>query len=632
MTQIEYLTRSHQYPDFDRHLYPARDIAEGDLIPSIFKFLSRLGTDEELHVDGDPTTDPSSNGHSDDKPDLRAVAAPQTLFNRSGESSESFTDFASRFPAAAWKSFSLKYYLQHDEGVLPRIAGLEQRCNDMRGLLSNQHKYPRRPWRSDLRAILPGLLVIDCFSRQVVAADPSCPYVALSYVWGPARVGGEKEGFRTDLRSHRLPRTIRDAMNVVRVLGMKYLWVDRYCINSTEPGTKHHTINNMDTIYEAANLTIIAACGGSGEHGLPSVSRTMKALDEDTTPPWNGIVYSEFSNPHLRQFQNSTYSTRGWTFQEDLLSQRRLIFTNDRATLYYEEDRISESSGIFAHINEYTQRRLTYPSDLLKAFLGVFRAYKRLRPPVKHVWGVPFLLDRGGNISHPGDGLLWRATKTCSLRRIKGLPSWTWAGWGSWSTHDTADGDIVSRESQSGPYRWLLDNVDLRRETRDWEPSDISLEVEAGAQLTDVSDHFRADHRRPPSVEGEELAPVLYLTAWSTTVNVRVSLTRRVHSADKDLKAAEFIVDPTPESLHNGGLLVNGQWNCQWTAAIICWSAEKGDTRHIRTQSLLLDRVEDDIFRRVGVLETDWHRSDLEEHECIDALDRSFARKRFRIE
>lgn len=614
-------TRTHQTYNSDWRLEP-----------DLLKSLSRLGTEQGLQIDGDPTTVTSSYADSNDNPDLTAIAAPSTLFC----SSESITEFATNVPDNECKLISLQYYLQQDEGILPRFSGLDQRLTDTRGLLSSQHLCPRRPWDSDLRDILPGLLVIDCSSRQVVAADPSCPYVALSYVWGPG--GGGEKYFSTDLRGRHIPRTIRDALNVVRVLGMKYLWVDRYCINSSDQETKHHTINNMDAIYEAAYLTIIAASGSDDERGLPSVSNSMRALHEGSKTSWDGIVYSEFSGPHRRQFQKTTYSARGWTFQEDLLSQRRLIFTDNRATIYYEKKgRITESSGIFAHINEYSRRTLTYPSDMLKAFLGVLRAYERLKPPVKHIWGVPFLLDSGGSVGQPGDGLLWRTNRQCSLRRISGLPSWTWAGWDSWPTHYTADGCIASRKSELGPYRWLLDKEVLRRGSTDWEPSDISLEVEVAVKLVDVFDYFRADHRRASPAESEEPAPVLYLTSWSTTVNVcisrtEVSRTEGIHSLDKDLNAKWFAVDPTLESLHNGEPPVNGRWSYQWTAAIICWGARKDDATGLRTQALLLEQVGDDRFRRVGALETDWHKSDLDKNGHIDALGRSFARRGFRIE
>lgn len=620
------LARSHENALFDWHLATSHDTSNFSLESDLDRLLSRLGTNQESYIHEYLATNPSSDGDSEDETDLNAVTAPRTLF----QSSASIIDCTKRSSAQERRSLLLQYYLQHDEGVLPRLLGLDQPLNDTRGLLLNRHKYPRRPWRSDLRAILPGLQVIKCVSGQVVPAGPSCVYVALSYVWGPEEAGDEKHGFGTDLHGHHLPQTIRDAMNVVLVLGLDHLWVDRYCINNTEPATKHHMINNMDAIYEAAYLTIIAASGSDGKHGLPSVSRTLKALDEDATPPWDGIVYSEFSGPHLRQYQNSAYSTRGWTFQEDLLSQRRLIFTNDRATLYYGgEDRVRKAYGIFAHVNTYSLRSLSYPSDQLNAFLGVFRAYERLQPPVKHVLGLPFLLDRRAHMRQPGYGLLWRPNRSCSLSRVSGLPSWTWAGWNGWSA---AGEDAVLRSYQPGPYGWLVDQVDVRRRAWVWAPSDICLEILIGSQLTEISEHFRVDHSPPSSGKSEEPAPVLHLTAWSTTVSVCVSPRACVRSSDKDLNDAAFTIDPTPASLHRGEPLVNGHWHCQWTAAIICWAVKKAGAKTVRTQCLLLEREGEDVFRRVGILETDWYKSDLDENGRVSALDRNFTRTRFRME
>jgi hypothetical protein len=53
-------------------------------------------------------------------------------------------------------------------------------------------------------------------------------YVAVSYIWGK---GGVESSFLVNtLVWKSLPQTIRDTMAVVRKLGYRYLWVDRYCI------------------------------------------------------------------------------------------------------------------------------------------------------------------------------------------------------------------------------------------------------------------------------------------------------------------------------------------------------------------------------------------------------------------
>jgi hypothetical protein len=65
--------------------------------------------------------------------------------------------------------------------------------------------------------------VIDVVKRALVVAPPRCRYIAISYVWGK-RESGEQPIY--SLTSGRLPRTLEDAITVVKELGERYLWVD----------------------------------------------------------------------------------------------------------------------------------------------------------------------------------------------------------------------------------------------------------------------------------------------------------------------------------------------------------------------------------------------------------------------
>lgn len=542
------------------------------------------------------------------------------------------TDPEKEFPAELWRAISLEYLMNNYESSLQLSANVNLSLHDLRELLEEDDKNPKETGNPYSREGLPGLMVIDCFSRCVVPAEPGCEYVALSYVWGLITSCSEDESFEADLRGRRLPQTVEDAINVVQVLGKRFLWVDRYCINSTEPGTKHFMIGNMDAIYEAAYLTIIAASGSDGEHGLPSVSGLCKALGENKVPPWDGLVYTKLSHlcldsyVRLGQIETSIWSTRGWTYQEGLLSRRRLIFTDDWAILQYRgEDRVRASSGIFAHINEYTRRNLTYPSDSLNAFLGVLRAYERLQPAAMHIWGVPFLVAPDGAIRQPGYGLLWRGNRGTSLRRVEGMPSWTWAGW-TWSDRDAAKRDFMSRQFPLGPYHWLVEKAQLRGQTRSWPswgPCDISLTVLVGTELMDISDYFSQAHKLAPSWSVQP-APILYLTAWTTTMTAHVSPTLPVYLQCGDMRTSIITLDEDVESLCAGKEQVNGRWICEWTAALICWG------RRFPTQSLVLERVGEDTFRRIGVLETEWLRPE-PDRDSSWVLYRGFLRKRLCI-
>ena len=74
-----------------------------------------------------------------------------------------------------------------------------------------------------------GIHVIDCIARRVVQLPEGRAFIALGYVWGPKdREKGRSlavQGLRHSLPSS-VTATIEDAMEAVRQLGERYLWVD----------------------------------------------------------------------------------------------------------------------------------------------------------------------------------------------------------------------------------------------------------------------------------------------------------------------------------------------------------------------------------------------------------------------
>jgi hypothetical protein len=68
-------------------------------------------------------------------------------------------------------------------------------------------------------ATLRGFRAINCLESPIKVEELSWSekYVALSYVWGPS--------------TEKWPQTVRDAVAATKMLGEKYLWVDRVCIN-----------------------------------------------------------------------------------------------------------------------------------------------------------------------------------------------------------------------------------------------------------------------------------------------------------------------------------------------------------------------------------------------------------------
>jgi hypothetical protein len=340
-----------------------------------------------------------------------------------------------------------------------------------------------------LEHVVPGLKVIDCISRKICVATHGNPYVALSYVWGsPLPDSHELPGEALQT----FPQTIEDAIVVAKKLEIPYLWVDRYCIDQNIQKEKHTMISNMDKIYSGAELTIIAAAGSDPQHGLPGVSTTVRhGTSIDTFS--HGTLLSWSIDPS--DIERSHWATRGWTYQEMLLSRRRLVFTDsqmlfqccsgefqelfnitapsdpipnvsklacpDMSGVSYSPYNVGDTfpqngiggsaSEIYSRIHEYTERKLSYPGDVLNAFNGIFSAFDRsMQGFGSHFWGIPIWSTCSGSELYQWTqsfvaGLTWYVAKPCDRR--PGLwPSWSWT---------TVMGKVVQ-------FRWAILELEFR--------------------------------------------------------------------------------------------------------------------------------------------------------------------------
>lgn len=324
---------------------------------------------------------------------------------------------------------------------------------------------------------VPFLKLIDCETRALVPGSDHS-YVALSYTWGSIDSGKD---FMESLPDG-LPCTIEDAITVTLKLGFRYLWIDRYCINQQRRDEVFEQIQKMDIIYQNSEFTIIAAAGQDPLYGLPGVSRRDRSPQAPTKISEHSTLTSLENPQHL--LRGSRWMSRGWTYQEALLSRRRLVFTDRQ--VYYEcysmfccealnfplqgllanfqnpfkkpflpDGQIgvfpkgigSREKDIVDRIGEYSKKSLTNPSDILNGILGVMRSFE-IRYSVRQYFGVPILRTSGRRQSFTSKnfflGLCWELRRPTppkrplrsdrdfawskSSRRC-GFPSWSWTGW-----------------------------------------------------------------------------------------------------------------------------------------------------------------------------------------------------------
>jgi len=322
----------------------------------------------------------------------------------------------------------------------------------------------------------------ECISLQLATTSV---YVTLSYVWGntPSPLMLTSANIDNLCTPHslseklplgkQLPQTIRDAMQVTKTLGYRYLWVDRLCIIQDDQVQKPKNITAMAGIYSNASMTIIADNGDDAQ-GLPGISSTTSTSRRHCRRrrrPFNILYFPEdiqlvLDDSNLpiaattttgeSEAKTKTYNSRGWTLQEELLSNRTLRFTSREIRFLCRKSRFREllhdsrqvvdnrKSSIeiqlfkrnpdistYGHLlGDYLSRQLTFDSDAVKAFTAIMAAYSRsMRGGI--LFGIPELFWEGC--------LLWRSSEPLRRRRGsadvsvseagEGAPSWSPLGW-----------------------------------------------------------------------------------------------------------------------------------------------------------------------------------------------------------
>ncbi|KAK3365564.1 heterokaryon incompatibility protein-domain-containing protein, partial [Lasiosphaeria ovina] len=313
------------------------------------------------------------------------------------------------------------------------------------------------------RAPVAGFRVIDCRTRDIVSGTLAGEqtYAALSYVWGSDSTSFLAVTTGDGRLPDDVPRVVKDAMEATLQLGFRFLWVDRYCIRQDRPLEKHEQIKKMGDIYEQAVVTIVAAAGDSGAHGLPGVRDTPRVLYQNITIGDQSL--SVASTNVSTRIQQSRWNTRGWTYQESLLSRRRLVFTDSQ--VYFQchsmscfetlsihlDDLHDQQSGRFrdttlprvfptlspsdplAHISlwvsQFSRRSFSFESDALDAFQGILRVAEAKGWIRGNICGLPLPNRTRADSAALQNFLLWETSPYGKVSRRAEFPSWSWVGW-----------------------------------------------------------------------------------------------------------------------------------------------------------------------------------------------------------
>jgi hypothetical protein len=259
-----------------------------------------------------------------------------------------------------------------------------------------------------------------------------------------------------------MPATFRDAIEITKRLGIRYLWIDSLCIIQDNAVDWERESSRMSTIYNHSYITLAATGARSDVEGFlrPRMVPYYYPIDlihrdnqGDTQSKVRLYATSSSSWPSAGQTHVEPLMGRGWCLQERILSVRTLSFGSQQNFFECYRERCFENgepdSGLFGSydlqsayprlsngivdfkpwyrlVEEFTVRHLTYLSDRLPALSGLAVQVSQLPLSQSNgkalhycagIWGEDLL-----------NGLLWNGFyKPRSWPKEYLAPSWSWA-------------------------------------------------------------------------------------------------------------------------------------------------------------------------------------------------------------
>lgn len=332
------------------------------------------------------------------------------------------------------------------------------------------------------RVIDVGTLPADAQNDEVrifCSQGTRAKYVALSHCWGgkiePVLEMGNLNRFQNSISYSSLPATFRDAITITRNLGIQYLWIDSLCIIQDSRDDWEQESSNMGPVFRDSTLGLFAAASKNSNEGIlnkePSISHPKDAQLKVFSDPedYTTIIASVrcfFPRESFKQmWLQSPLATRGWTFQEQALAPRCLIY--GEKGIYWkcpQNIRASKLSHVHVHdvlfrttktidpilhsptpphdpsismdlfkvmdeyyelVSTYSRRALTFSSDKLPAMSAIAKA---LSHKLAQENASPTYLAGLREMDLPR-GLMWKSVSSSYVPHVHiyRAPSWSWA-------------------------------------------------------------------------------------------------------------------------------------------------------------------------------------------------------------
>lgn len=310
-------------------------------------------------------------------------------------------------------------------------------------------------------------------------------YSAMSYCWGKEEANQQLKTTKRSISDHlaninmaNLTQAVADAIKLCQALNIKYLWVDALCIIQDNREDWAKEAAEMANIYANSLVTLCILQGDSCLDGflerrhspltlqLPFSSRLQSKvkgrlfLRMGSPPSQNLKLHNPLLGPPVSRgldvpermefgsaVDNPSWLSRGWTFQEAIVSSRKLYIGT--ASCYFSCGSFQRSmdgtpchdfltkleahdgprgrlSVWYAYVEKYCLRELSYEKDRLPAISAIAGMIAQEFPGEEYLAGLWK--------SDLARGLLW--TGYVSIPFVEYLPplnndyiapSWSWA-------------------------------------------------------------------------------------------------------------------------------------------------------------------------------------------------------------
>ncbi|KAI1651710.1 HET-domain-containing protein [Daldinia loculata] len=233
------------------------------------------------------------------------------------------------------------------------------------------------------------------------------PYLALSYCWGQGvrhateLNDGNFTSFLELIDENNLTTTHQECIAIARHLGIRYVWIDSLCIIQGNLEDWLYESGRMAEVYGNAVLTVIA--------GRAADSRTGFRVNnmEEVVPPCPIPFGEDLGSIYLwlpRNKREGPVSTRGWCFQEKVLSRRTLVYAMEQVYFSCQRSQLWEDGTL--NMQDSSQLRIgSFPNPVEDANMKSNTSeQKQLRTQMLHLWYKEILPDYTlRQLSNPDD-------------------------------------------------------------------------------------------------------------------------------------------------------------------------------------------------------------------------------------